>query len=103
MLRDQFDVSDVPCVEEDAARLRGVMAMLALPAVRTKGGAYRRRDVEIEVAPDQWERIDGVSIESERVTFHRGTNGTRREWVFLRIERMPEWRVDAVRPLEVVS
>lgn len=95
MLRDDFDLSDVHSAFENDARLRGVMAMLALPEVWHRGRA-RRRVVEVEVTRDHWEVVDGVSVDFEAnvVTFYAGMNGHSREWMFLCGERMPDWRVD---------
>lgn len=79
---------------ESWARLQGVMAMLALPPVRARDGRERRRVVEIEIAPDQWAVVDGISIESGRLTFYRGTNGHRSEFRFSSAEPSPRWRID---------
>lgn len=100
MLPDQFDLSDVgeDVGAEDAARLHGVMAMLALPEVRCDDGTFRRREVDIEIAPGKWQRVDGVSVEAERVVFFFGVNGHRQQWVFVKGERVPRWRCDANVP-----
>lgn len=100
MLRDpfdRFDLSDVTDDVEYAARLHGVMAMLALPQVRQDDGSYRRREVEIEIDSDVWQIVESASFDHERVTFRFGMNGTARSWTF-DVRRCPRWRVDARYP-----
>lgn len=72
---------------EADARLHGLMATLSLPLVREG-----RVEVQVEVVPGAWEKIDGVSIEAERITFSRGFNGRAYSWTFLTIEGVPAWR-----------
>lgn len=105
MLPDLFDLSDVEPDDaaENHARLRGAMAMLSLPHVRTAEGTQRRRVVEIEIAAGQWAIVDAVSVEPERVVFSFGTNGTRVEYVFPKASRLPRSRVDHDRPRSGVS
>lgn len=77
--------------DEGWARLQGLMATLALPARRHQDGVYRKPRVEVHIA-NAWEPIDTVTIESDRVTFSFGINGSQREWIFLRAEGIPPWR-----------
>lgn len=93
MLPDHFDAR-IARQGEDLARLLGVMRMLALPPVRTPDNRERRRVVEIEIAPDTWERVDGMWIESGRIVFFVGTNGHRTDYAFIDGEAVPSWRVD---------
>lgn len=98
MLSDPFDVRR-RIDSEDDARLCGILAMLALPSLHAPDGSTRRRVVEIEIVAGSWVPVDGVSISAGELTFFYGENGTRAEWVFLRAERVPAWRVDhAERP-----
>lgn len=79
---------------ENAARLAGLLAMIALPMVRDGEGRYRRRVIEIEVAPGKWAAVDGVAIERERMLFWSGNNGTRMQYEFRSSEGCPRWRSD---------
>lgn len=83
---------------ENAARLAGLLAMLALPMLRTLDGRERRRDIEIEVSPGKWARIEGASIEAARLIFWSGSNGTRQQFVFRASEGCPRWRADRPEP-----
>jgi hypothetical protein len=74
---------------EDDARLRGLMAMLALPARRTGAGDWRRVTVEVEIASGMWAEVDSVIIEADKFTVCR--NGLAC-WTFLRSEGIPKWR-----------
>lgn len=97
VLRDpfeRFDLSDVFDERENEARLAGVMAVLALPALHCDDGSHRRREVEIEI-DGVWHHIDGVSFDNDRVMFHFGANGHRSEFIFPHRARMPRWRIDA--------
>ena len=80
--------------DEQAARLHGLMAMLALPARRGDDGVYRRLLVEIEVARGRWAPVDSVIIESDRLVFSYGVNGHRREYTFVAGEDVPQWRTE---------
>jgi hypothetical protein len=85
---------------EQSARLHGLMAMLALPPLRDPGGDARRIVIEIEVLRDQWEPIDAVIIEPDRLVCSFGVNGHRVEWAFLWSEGVPRWRTN--RPVRTV-
>lgn len=78
--------------EEQWSRLSGLLAMLALPALRMPDGTHRRRLVEIRLASGKWVPIDGVFVEAHRITFHYGTNGTRVQYPYLRSDGIPQWR-----------
>lgn len=84
-------------LQEDAegwSRLKGLMAMLALPGVRNpESNTLQNRVVQIEIRRDVWTAIDAVAIEAERVIFWVGTNGSRQEFVFRRSEGVPQWRM----------
>lgn len=90
VVREAAAKMDVPA--ENEARLKGLFAVLALPARRAADGSFRRPMVEVEVAPGTWSPIDSISVESERLTFSYGSNGTRVEYVFDRKESVPRWR-----------
>jgi len=89
-------------IEEDVeawARLQGLLAMLALPPMREDDGVVRRILVEIEVSPNKWVPIEGVTIEPHRLIFHYGTNGTRVQYPYAREDGIPRWRTPrAKRP-----
>jgi len=78
---------------ENAARLAGLLAMLALPMMRTLDGRYRRRRIEIEYRPGRWELIEGVEVKADQLTFWRGANGTT-ERLTVPASRCPHWRAD---------
>jgi hypothetical protein len=82
---------------ENNARLMGVVAALGLPEVRGIDGVYRKRLIEIELAPgsDLWQLVDGLSISADRITF---LTKPRAEWVFSHREGCPAWRMDHGRP-----
>ena len=79
--------------DENAARIAGICAMLALPMVRCADGRQRKRVVQIEYRPGLWEQIDGVEVKADTLLFYRRRNGTT-----IRFEvpasRCPRWRVD---------
>lgn len=79
---------------ENAARLAGLLAMLALPMVRTMDGRERKRTIEIEIKPGLWARVEGCTIERTRLIFWVGSNGTRRQFEFRASEGCPQWRCD---------
>lgn len=83
-------------LQQDAnawASLSGLMAVLALPAVRQPNGVYRRRDVEVEIAPGVWQAVDSIAVEAERLVFWFGPANARIEFVFLRVDgAVPRWR-----------
>lgn len=87
---------------ENEARLAGLVAVLGLPPVRGLDGKERRRVVEVEIADDLWQVIDGMAIDADGVTFFTGHNGTRSDWRFRRTEGFPRWRLDHGRPRRVV-
>lgn len=79
---------------EDWARLKGLMAMLALPGVRDPASdTFNSRVVQIEIRHEVWTAIDAVAIDAERLIFWVGTNGSRQEFVFRRSEGVPRWRM----------
>ncbi len=78
---------------ENAARLSGLVAMLALPMVRTQDGRDRRRVIEIEYRPGQWERVDAVEVKAQTLTFWRGANGSSVQFS-VPASRCPRWRAD---------
>ncbi len=90
------------------ARLRGVVAMLALPELRCSDGSTRRRHVEIELGLDQWVQVTHVHVDHDGATFScegpaddGRAEGTLRQWRFPvalalgDIIWVPCWRVDA--------
>lgn len=77
---------------EQNARLHGLIAVLGLPPVRHGDGTWKRVPVEVEIKDGLWERVDGLMIESERLVFTFGANGTTVQFVFLRKEGVPRWR-----------
>ncbi len=79
------------------ARLRGLVAVLSLPAHRCDDGIFRKRKVEVELDANTWVAVDSMAIESERIVFWFGTNGTRVEYVFPR-DACPRWRVEPSTP-----
>jgi hypothetical protein len=79
---------------ENAARLAGLLAMLALPMVRTIDGRERRRTIEIEIKPGLWARVEGCTIERTRLIFWTGSNGTRMQYEFRASDGCPRWRAD---------
>lgn len=85
---------------ENETRLLGLVQMLTLPFVRAEDGNFRRRAVELEIAPGRWETIEGFALEGSRITVWRGTNSTRVQFTFQRGE-CPSWRVE--RPAEQAS
>jgi hypothetical protein len=92
----------VRLLEEDPeawARLSGLMATLALPPLRHFDGSSRKPSVEIEITPGVWALVDALAIESNRLLFWYGENGTRREYVFPKAAGIPRWRtVERGRP-----
>jgi len=60
---------------EDGARLHGLLAVLALPAMRCQDGAYRRPKVEIEIKRGVWAEVESIIIDDKGMTFLFGTNG----------------------------
>ncbi len=82
-----------PDTPEGWARIQGMMAQLALPAVRGFDGVFR--PVEIEIDVDGWRRVDSIYIEAETVTF--ALKDAPHDWVFRRSEGVPRWRR---RPVE---
>lgn len=83
---------------EGWARLQGLLAVMGLPPVREVDGFVRRRVVEIEIRPnsDLWVAIEGIAIEMHRVICWTGTNGSKRQYEFVRGEDMPRWRVPSM-------
>ncbi len=84
-------------LEDDAegwARLQGLFAQLSLPPIRMDDGNYRRRVVEVEVAPGKWVPIAGASIDHVRLIVWTGNNGSTVQYAFPRGERVPDWRVE---------
>lgn len=83
----QSDISEV----ENWSRLQGLLAMLALPMVRTETGAFRRVKVEVEIAKDEWAAVESLSIDDKGMTFSWGRNGSAVEYRFPG-ETCPRWR-----------
>jgi hypothetical protein len=79
---------------EKAARLAGLLAMLALPMVRGREGRYERRMIEAEVSPGKWAAIQGAAIEADRLILWSGTNGSRVQYEFRSSEGCPRWRTE---------
>jgi hypothetical protein len=73
------------------ARLKGAMAVLALPSVRCEDRAQATRLIEIEV-DGAWEIVDRVTVTPEAVIFAHGVNGHTRRWPFDR-HAIPQWRI----------
>lgn len=86
----------VPAMDEaeNAARLTGLLAMLALPMVRCDDGLYRRRLVELEISAGRWVAIEGIAIEAHRIIVWSGRNGSRTQFEFRKSEGCPPWRTD---------
>ncbi len=83
--------------EDNEARVKGLLAVLALPAVRDEEGRERRRVVEIEYRPGQWEQVDGCSVDGDKLIFWRGRNGTSVQFS-CPPSRCPPWRMDRPTP-----
>ncbi len=79
---------------ENAARLAGLLAILALPMVRCHDGFNRRRLIEAEVSPGKWAVIHGATIEANRLILWSGTNGSRIQYEFRSSEGCPRWRTE---------
>jgi hypothetical protein len=90
VMQDLFETNP-----EGWAAIRGMMTILALPAVRCCDGTSRRPRVEVFV-DGEWHVIDEVAIEPDAVTFAHGKNGKRVEWRFDPRKNVPRWR--PVRP-----
>ncbi len=80
--------------DNDWASLKGLMAVLALPAVRCVDGTFRKRMIEVEVSRGVWVPIRHMAIEPERIVVWHGDNGERNEYVFLRAAGVPRWRIE---------
>ena len=87
-------------LDEDAeghARLSGLLAVIALPPTRQTDGTVRKRTIEIETTPGgAWVAIEGVAVEFNRVICWTGTNGSRRQYEYLRGAAIPRWRVPSM-------
>lgn len=83
---------------ESAARLAGLLAMLALPMLRRSDGSERRRCIEIEIKEGIWARIESATVEMHRLIFSCGSNGTRVQYEFRASEGCPRWRADKPEP-----
>lgn len=73
------------------ARLRGAMAVLALPPV----AGHERREIEIQIANDRWQRVDGVSVMLDGVAFWSRAGQGSQEFFFRASEGVPQWRTPA--------
>lgn len=73
------------------ARLKGAIAILALPSVRCEDRSQATRLIEIEVN-GEWELADRVTLTPEAVIFAHGVNGHTKRWPF-DIGSIPQWRV----------
>ncbi len=91
-----YPYEKIPAMDEDenSARLRGLLAVCALPMVRCDDGRERRRLIEVEVSPGKWVEIHGVTIEAHRLIVWSGGNGTRQQFEFRSSEGCPAWRID---------
>ncbi len=79
------------------AKLRGLMAVLALPPVRFADGVFRKRLIEVEIAEGTWAAVNAIAVEPERLVFWFGINGERVEYVFPR-SHVPNWRIEPSPP-----
>ncbi len=78
---------------ENAARISGLCAMLALPMLECGDGLCRKRIVEIEYQRDRWETIDGVEVTAMTLLFWRGRNGSTIRFS-VPATRCPAWRIE---------
>ena len=74
------------------SRLKGAMAILALPSVRCADRSQATRLIEIEVEPDVWEVADRVTFAERAVIFAHGVNGHTKLWTF-DLGAIPSWRM----------
>ena len=78
---------------ENAARISGLCAMIALPMVRTDDGMFRRRVIEVEYRPGQWEAVEGIEVKENTLMMWRGSNGSTIRFS-VPATRCPRWRAD---------
>jgi hypothetical protein len=90
-------MTDVIEDSENSARLAGLLAMIALPMVRTADGRERRRTIQIEYRPGKWETIEGVEVKAQVLVFWRGRNGSSQQFS-VPASRCPQWRADKAEP-----
>ena len=74
------------------SRLKGAMAILALPSVRCADRSQATRLIEIEVEPGVWEAADRVTVTPEAVIFAHGVNGHTKQYPF-DLGAIPQWRL----------
>jgi hypothetical protein len=88
--KDRVEASIVAERElEDWSRLKGLLAMLALPPRRGRDNAYRKPAVEVEVEPGEWRAVEDIVLDADGMTFSFGANGHRVEY---RFALCPRWR-----------
>jgi hypothetical protein len=75
---------------EMAARVCGLIAVLALPPTRRPDGSWAKRAIEI-LDEREWHRVERVLIVDHWIIFGAGAHVHRREWRFHRTE-VPPWR-----------
>ncbi len=81
---------------EDDARLRGLMAVLALPARRTATGEFKRVLVQVEVAAGLWADVDSVVLDAESLTVCCASQC----YAFRRVEGTPRWRTPEIGAMD---
>lgn len=82
------------------ARLRGLMAVLQLPALRRHDGSFAMPVIEIRIdhahvsgiALESWAPIERFSLTADRVVFSYGTNGHTKHYEF-HVTACPAWRM----------
>ena len=74
------------------ARLKGALAILALPSVRCADRSQATRLIEIEVEPGVWEVADRVTFVERAVIFAHGVNGHTKQYPF-DLGAIPQWRL----------
>lgn len=93
----------VPNVDVQAdARLRGLMAVLQLPALRRRDGTFAMPVIEIRISHarvsgigielESWVPIERFSLTADRVVFSYGTNGHTKHYDYP-ISACPPWRM----------
>jgi hypothetical protein len=87
------DIKELLTRGEAAARLHGLIAMLALPTVRAATGADVRRVIEIQLADGRWERVHRAEVSSGMLALYQGDNGESYCFTF-DVESPPIWRCD---------
>jgi hypothetical protein len=73
-------------------RLKGAIAILALPDLHRKHQGEFKRLIEIQVEPGVWEAADRVIFDTGAIIFAHGVNGHTKRYAF-DLNAVPEWRI----------